>query len=271
MKQLASVIVLGALACVLAAPAAADGNATVVRVFQLKYRTAAAASAAIQPLLSAGGSVTVQPQRAVLTVQDQPQVLERVAELLAVFDRPPHPYRIRVQLLEAHNGPLPKGVQPVDVDGRVRSMFHYDSYVELASTMVEGTVGHTASVQLGPAYGLSFEAVEPPMISARILGQRRMVSRLAPRASSQTRPDADGGEQGAANSPAPRLLQRVILREVRLWKSQLTGEEKGKVTEILRSNAMLGPGQKVVLGAGASEASPTAVVLMLEAVDVREK
>ncbi len=265
MKQLASMFVLGALTLAPVLPAGADQGATVVRVFQLKYKSAADASTLIQPLLSDNGSVTVQPQKAVLTVQDQPEVLERVVATLKQFDRAPEPYRVRVQLLEASNGPLPEGVKSVQVDQRVRTMFHFDSYRSLASTEVTGTVGHSASVQLGSAYSLTFDVLEPPAISPRLAGRRVPSSQ---RSAAQGAASTAGAQDRRGPAPATQGFfhsQRIILREIKLWKKAASDDPSGKLQEVLSSNAFMAPGQKVVLGAGASEGSPTALVLMLEA------
>ena len=79
---------------------AADRSSTTVRVFNLKNASVIEAFTAIEPLLSNDGSVTVQPSRGRITIQDSPEVVGRIASMMAELDRIPGEYRIEVELLE---------------------------------------------------------------------------------------------------------------------------------------------------------------------------
>jgi type II secretory pathway component GspD/PulD (secretin) len=86
--------------------AAADQE---LRVFQLHFKTARDAAVLVEPILSPGGSVLLQPSLNSITVRDTPEVLRRVSEALANWDVAPASYRIRVRVLLASTDPPPPG------------------------------------------------------------------------------------------------------------------------------------------------------------------
>ena len=75
------------------------------RVFQMRYRSASDAVAVVEPLLSADGSVLLQPRANTLVVRDVRKVLDKVALAVAMWDRAPFTYRITVKLYLASTTP----------------------------------------------------------------------------------------------------------------------------------------------------------------------
>jgi len=119
-----------ALAVVLtagAATAAASAAVMTAQVFQLRHISVADAVRVIQPLLSEEGSFMVQPAVSRLTVQDRPEIVARVAELIEVIDRAPNKFHIRVDLYLASNEKMPEAKQAI---GELGSFFqkHFYSY-----------------------------------------------------------------------------------------------------------------------------------------------
>ena len=83
----------------MAAAVTADNVETVSRVFQLEHVSVSEASAAIQPMLSEAGSVTLQPKLSRIVVQDQLEIVDRVTEVIEKLDHIPGKFSVRIDLL----------------------------------------------------------------------------------------------------------------------------------------------------------------------------
>jgi hypothetical protein len=209
---------------------------TVVHVFQLRYASVTEASAAIQPMLSDRGSITVQPRQARITVQDLPEVVQRVADLIVEIDRLPKSYRIQVELLEGTSRPIP-AEQQIRVDERLAGMFKFPSFRRLGSAVFEGDLGSPSSAELGSGFKISFLA-EPTGFSQ----------------------DSPWG------TPDPG--DRIHLRWLQLDRLRTTDDGRRTSDEVLRTSIFIAPKQKVFIGAGKSEDSTDGLVLIVEAQDV---
>jgi hypothetical protein len=217
----------------LAAVVMAADPPTTVRVFNLHFTSVAEASSAVQPLLSENGSLTVQPRKSVLTVQDSPEVVARVADVIARLESPPMRFQIAVELLEGTRGELAEGLR-VEVDRRVTRMFPFASYRSIGSALFEGEVGSTATADIGEGHRLSF-VVTPVRVS---------------------RKSAFG---------IPDVGARIQLGEFTLEKLTAGRSGAGTAVEIIRTDVYLSPDQEVIIGAGGSEESPSGLVLILRA------
>ena len=80
-----------------------------LRVFQLHFRQAREAAVLVEPLLSSGGSVLLQPSLNSITVRDTPEALKRIADALASWDVAPPSYKVRVRVLLASTDVPPPG------------------------------------------------------------------------------------------------------------------------------------------------------------------
>lgn len=218
--------------CLAPAVTAADPP-TAVRVFNLHYTSVAEASTAVQPLLSENGSLTVQPHKGTLTVQDSPEIVARVADMIARLESPPMRYQIAVELLEGSNGELPGDLR-VEVDRRVTRMFPFSGYRSIGSAVFEGDVGSTAAADIGEGHRLSF-VVTPVRVSER---------------------SAFG---------IPDVGTRIQLGEFTLQKLPASDSGGESAVEIIRTDVYLSPKQEVIIGAGASEESTIGLVLILRA------
>lgn len=218
--------------CLAPAVTAADPP-TAVRVFNLHYTSVAEASTAVQPLLSENGSLTVQPHKGTLTVQDSPEIVARVADMIARLESPPMRYHIAVELLEGSNGELPGDLR-VEVDRRVTRMFPFSGYRSIGSAVFEGDVGSTAAADIGEGHRLSF-VVTPVRVSER---------------------SAFG---------IPDVGTRIQLGEFTLQKLPASDSGGESAVEIIRTDVYLSPKQEVIIGAGASEDSTIGLVLILRA------
>jgi hypothetical protein len=223
----------------LAATTAADESSTIARVFNLRYVSVSDAADAIQPLLSEGGSLTVQPHKSRVTVQDSPQVVARVADVIAELDKSPKKYSILVELLEGTDEQIAAD-RRAKVDSRVKRMFPFPSYRRIGSTVFEGELGSVASANLGDSYRISFLPNPLRLSSSSAYG-------------------------------IPDIGDRVQLEKFTL--EQLSEKEDGEqgVVEVIRTDVHLSANQEVIIGAGASEDSRSGLVLIIQAEMVEEQ
>jgi hypothetical protein len=214
-------------------PLASADSPTIVRVFNLQYTSVSEASNAVQPLLSENGTLTVQPQKSRITVQDTQEVIAQVAELLAELDTAPKRYQILVRLIEGTDGEVPESAR-ADVHARVTRMFPFPGYRRIGSTLYEGELGTEASAAIGDGFRLSFFP-------------------------SQLRVSKDSAWG------IPDVGIRIQLQELTLEK--LGGNRSGDqvALEVIRTDVHLSPKQEVIIGAGASEDSSSGLVLILRA------
>jgi hypothetical protein len=219
------------LSAALLATIAAATVETVSRVFTLEHISVSEASAAVQPLLSDHGSLILQPSRSRLTVQDLPQVVDRVAILVADLDGLPDSYSVQVELFEAGSEPYSAAAQ-AQVDERLRKMFKFASFRQLGSAVLEGEFGSPAQADLGGGFQISFFA------------QTIEYSEDTPWGS------PDPGEQFHLR---PLILKRVTV--------QPDGTQE--IDILLRTNVLIAPKQKVYIGAGTSEDADNGLVLIV--------
>ncbi len=156
-----ALVALAVAAVVLAgvAPASAREDGSTVREFKLQYVSVKDAAAAITPLLSEKGSVSLQPSQSRISVQDRPEVIKKVAERLAVIDRKPGGYVLQVELLEGVKGELPAKLR-AEVSRRVLKTSRFTSFRRISLTTLEGELGTAVEAELGEGYHLSFEPAQ---------------------------------------------------------------------------------------------------------------
>jgi hypothetical protein len=226
-KSLVLVAIIG-IATVLAA---ASTN-TVSRVFKLEHVSVLEVSAAVQPLLSDVGSMTLQPKLSKIVVQDQPEVIDRVTKLIKTLDHLPGLYSVEIELLEGTE-PKPFGTRDeIKAEDRLRKMFNVAAFHRLGSSMVEGQLGDRAQADLGTDFRVSFlpQLPEPP-------------------------------ESTPWGAPTPG--NRIYLRPLVLERMVTSSDGELTTHELLRTNAVLSQKQTVYIGAGNSEDSGHVLVLVV--------
>jgi len=151
MKRIA--IVLMALLFVSAALAdTADvGKSLTVRTFQFKHKQADKAAALIKGLMSADGSMSIQPAANSLIVTDDPEVLKKVVSMLASYDVPPQPFRLTVRLISASRTGKTEGARIPDELRDIESklaVLRYDTIESLGLAEFEGKEGEPGLANL---------------------------------------------------------------------------------------------------------------------------
>ncbi len=202
--------------------AAADQQ---VRVFQLHFRPAREAALLVEPLLSAEGSLLLQPKLNAITVRDSAAVLERVAVALAAWDVAPANYTIRLRvLLASTTPPTPGPAAPLisGVGSELQQLFRFTSYSELDTLVVTAADGSTVEAAVADRYHIRFAVRAVPQDAERLqLAQLEFTRRVA----------VDGGAE--------------------------------KLQPLLRTTLSLRTGQTFVLGAARSEEANRALVLVV--------
>jgi len=222
---------LALLAALVAVVAAAANVETVSRVFTLQHVSVSEASAAVQPMLSEHGSLILQPSLSRMTVQDLPQVVERVAVLVADIDSLPESYSIQVELLEGRSEPYSAATQ-AQIDQRLRKMFKFPSFRQLGSAVLEGELGSPAQADLGGGFQISFLA-----------------------------DTVEYSEDTPWGAPDPG--DRVHLRPLILKRVSIEPDGTQEIEILLRTNVLIAPNQKVYIGAGTSEDAENGLVLIV--------
>jgi hypothetical protein len=164
-------LVKSAIAVLLVAAGTALAAEQELRVFQLHFRPAREAAALVEPLLSAEGSVLLQPSLNAITVRDDPDVLKRVTEALASWDVAPGSYRVRVRVLLASTEPAPPGKPAPLISGigsELRQLFHFTNYQEVATLQVTASDGSLVEVAAGDRYHLRFTLRGVPQDPERV-------------------------------------------------------------------------------------------------------
>jgi hypothetical protein len=229
-------ITITALVFMIASLVWADESATKTRVFQIQHTSVAEASSAVQPLLSENGTLTVQPQKNRITVQDTAEIVQRVADVLAKLDTAPGTYAVRFQLLKATQDDVAPEHR-VNVNRKIQQMFPSASYVEIGSTLIEGELKVPVTARIGEAYRLAF--VAEPLTAPT---------------------DAPFG--------MPKLGSRYTLEDLTLTTSRTKENGERTTIDVIHSDVSISPGQKTSIGAGASEDSKNGLVLIIEAISV---
>ena len=131
------------------ADAADLGRSLTVRTFQFKHKEADKAAGVIKDLLSAEGSMSIQPSANSLVVTDLPENLKKITQALAAFDEAPQALSLSIRLVGASKGSVAK-VAPelADVAPKL-ALLRYNVLETLGSADVFGQEGDDGVVDLG--------------------------------------------------------------------------------------------------------------------------
>lgn len=160
--------VLAAALLVSAVLRAADEVA--VRVYVLKHKRVEEAALLVRPLLSEAASVTLAQKLNAMTVTARPEKLDQIGKILASFDVPPRGYNFAVKLVKAR-ADVPSGSMASEIGGigaKLKSLFQFNDYALIDSSVLRGVEGGSLRYQLGPEYTLSF-AIRPGTADSREL------------------------------------------------------------------------------------------------------
>ena len=147
-----------------------SGTGLVVETMTLRYRSAVGAIELVHPLLSARGTVELQPGGNALVLRDVPQAIERILPLLREYDQPANLVTVRVQIVSASadtGGVRPSPNLPASLLQRLRELLRYEEYSLLAATEFAVQEGLDAGYELSREYRVDFRL-------GRLLEDRRI-------------------------------------------------------------------------------------------------
>jgi hypothetical protein len=122
-----------------------------VQTFLFKFKQAENAASVIKPLMSAEGSMQIQPAANSLIVTDAPENMKRIAAALKQFDLPAQPFKLSVRLVSARRGNAGESrIDPdlSDVSSKL-ALLRYNVLERLGLAEVSGKEGDPGMVELG--------------------------------------------------------------------------------------------------------------------------
>jgi hypothetical protein len=134
------------------------GQALTVRTFTFKHKEADKAAAAIKTLLSAEGSMSIQPSTNALVVTDHPDRVAAIAKMLADFDAAAQPFKLSVRIVAASRA---QGAAQIPGDLKDLkpwlSVLPYQAFEKLGEADVQGKEGEPGLVDITNGYRADFK------------------------------------------------------------------------------------------------------------------
>ncbi|MGA8807705.1 MAG: secretin N-terminal domain-containing protein [Thermoanaerobaculia bacterium] len=142
-----------------AEPATADGKpALAVHSFSFKFKQADKAAAAIKPLLSNEGSMSIQPSTNSLVVTDRAENMKAVAKMIGDFDKEPQSFRLYVRVVGASRVEgTPKIADDLKDVARKLAILPYNSYESVGEATVQGKEGDPGLIDMATGYRANFK------------------------------------------------------------------------------------------------------------------
>jgi len=120
-----------------------------VKTFQFKHKDADKAASIVKPLMSAEGSISIQPSSNSVVITDRPENLKAIAAALTQFDTAPQAFKLSVRLVAASRaeGATRTPDELKDIAPNL-AMLRYNVFENLGSANVDGREGDTGVVDL---------------------------------------------------------------------------------------------------------------------------
>lgn len=162
-----------------AAQSAAD-EPLAARTFQFRYRDASQAAVVIKPLISASGSVSIQPSTNTLVITDSPAVLQVVTRAIQAYDTPPQGFRVDVKLVAASraaNAP-PVAEDLREIASKLSGVLRLNRFEKLGEVSAQANEGEPVLTGLDTYYRAEFEVGEFDPVSQTIRLEQFRLNRL---------------------------------------------------------------------------------------------
>lgn len=132
-----------------------------VRTFTFKYKDADKAAAVIKQLVSAEGSISIQPSSNALQVTDRTENLAKIARAIADFDEPAKSFKVYVRLVSASrlDNP-PKTAKNLEDVAAKLSMLKYNAFESVGEATIEAREGDPGAVDMQTGYRADFKLGE---------------------------------------------------------------------------------------------------------------
>ena len=141
------------------AAAAADGKpGLAVRTFTFKFKQADKAAAAIKPLLSTDGSMSIQPSTNSLVVTDRGDNMKAVAKMIGDFDKEPQSFRLYVRIVGASRVEgTPKIADDLKDVARKLAILPYNAFESVGEATILGKEGDPGLIDMQSGYRADFK------------------------------------------------------------------------------------------------------------------
>src|SRR5882724_10974046 len=162
-----------------AAPAADSKPGLAVHTFTFKFKQADKAAAAIKPLLSAEGSMSIQPSTNSLVVTDRAENMKSVARMIGDFDKEPQSFRLYVRIVGASRvAGTPKIPDDLKDVARKLAILPYNLYESVGEATVQGKEGDPGLVDMQTGYRADFHFGEYDSASDSVAIKDLQISKL---------------------------------------------------------------------------------------------
>ena len=150
------------LIALVVAVSAAQAESLTVRTFTFKYKDADKAAGVIKPLLSAEGTISIQPGTKSVTVSDRAENLKAVAKAMADFDVAPQTFRLSVRLVSAErvSGEAARVSDDLKDVAPKLAMLRYNALESAGQADFEGKEGDPGILDLPTGYRAEFKLGE---------------------------------------------------------------------------------------------------------------
>ena len=184
------------------------------RSFKLTFRSPERAATVIKPLVSAEGSISLQPANNTLVVTDHAENLRSIAEALLKFDAPSKTFRVELKLVAASraNTPQPIAEDLKEVASKLGAVLRFNSFEKLGEFTAVGKEGDSlANLKVGETFRADLKFGEFDPVSEGLRLQDVQLSRLQQVKEGQTE--------------AASLLKRTSLN-VKLGQTLILGAQR---------------------------------------------
>lgn len=160
--------------------AAADAKAGLaVRTFTFRFKQADKAAAAIKPLLSTDGSMSIQPSTNSLVVSDRAENMKAVVKMIGDFDKEPQSFRLYIRIVGASRVEgSPKIADDLKDIARKLAILPYNSFESVGEATVQGKEGDPGLFDMQTGYRADFKFGEYDPASDSIAVKDLQISRL---------------------------------------------------------------------------------------------
>ena len=157
MKRLLTAACAFLLVCGVAMAEPRDPDkALTVHTFTFKHKDADKAAAAIKSLLSAEGSMSIQPSTNALVVTDHPENMKAIAKTLGDFDAAAQPFRLSVRIVSAARGAARVPDSLKDIKDYL-AVLPYQSFDKEGEADVQGKEGAPGMIDMPSGYRAEFK------------------------------------------------------------------------------------------------------------------
>jgi hypothetical protein len=221
-------------------------------VVPVRYKPVSDAARLVDQLLGPCGAYRVPKALGVITVEDEPERLERIADAVASWDAPPRSVEVTVSLIMARRE---EGAAGEGFVGEIRGVTEtlsevtaYTTFERIATATIVASEGRDATIDLGGRYRASFRV--------GAVDTRRGIVQLEPFSLERV------PGPGEVASGMPRRVRRLLSADLDLPEGQLhlvgaPGRDREKAIFLaLKVWSVDGPGERPVPAGG--ESAPAA-------------